>query len=370
MRSGEAYWDRYRDDEITPPRIGPLPPERMDPHSRRLVRVSAMDEAVITAEEVRRARRAYYGAISYVDDAVGELIGTLGRFGLEDDTLVIFTADHGDMLGERGLWYKMCFFEWAVRVPLIFRAPGRFAPRRTACLASLLDLLPTLLELGRPKAGGMAAIEHDGASLAPLLHGGELPERTVVSEYLAEGALAPIFMIRRGAHKFIWSEPDPAQLFDLERDPDELENLAASPAQASAVAALEAEMHERWEPARLREEILKSQRARRFAWQALMHGRQSPGTSSRPATPATIPAAPWSSTTWSAGAASRRRIGRLEAAASSSMAHCSAATATANAITPLRRPLTKLDGDPASGRTGKPGSSETRGGQEREGSGP
>ena len=107
----QAYWDRYRDDEIAPPRIGPLPPDRMDPHSRRLVRVSAMDEAAITADDVRRARRAYYGAISYVDDAVGDLIGTLRRFGLEDDTVVIFTADHGDMLGERGLWYKMCFFE-------------------------------------------------------------------------------------------------------------------------------------------------------------------------------------------------------------------------------------------------------------------
>ncbi len=271
----EAYWNRYRDDEIAPPRIGPLPPERMDAHSRRLVRVSAMDEAAITSEEVRRARRAYYGAISYVDDAVGELLGTLHRFGLADDTLVIFTADHGDMLGERGLWYKMHFFEGAVRVPLIFRAPGRFAPRRVPDLASLLDLMPTLLELGRPDTGPPAAIEHDGASLAPLLQGGELPERTVLGEYLAEGALAPIFMIRRGAHKFIWSEPDPPLLFDLERDPDELENLAALPEHAAAVAEFEAEVHRLWNPRSLREEILKSQRTRRFAWQALMRGRQN-----------------------------------------------------------------------------------------------
>ena len=270
-----AYWDRYRDDEIAPPRIGPLPPERMDPHSRRLVRVSAMDEAAITADDVRRARRAYYGAISYVDDAVGELTQTLRRFGLEDDTVVIFTADHGDMLGERGLWYKMCFFEHAMRVPLIFRAPGRFAPRRTPCLASLLDLLPTLLDLGRPAAGETADIGHDGASLAPLLQGGELPERTVLGEYLAEGALAPIFMIRRGPWKFIWSEPDPPLLFDLARDGDELQNLAASPEHAPTARAFEAEVQRLWEPSRLRAEILKSQRARRFAWQALQRGRQS-----------------------------------------------------------------------------------------------
>jgi choline-sulfatase len=272
----EAYWNRYRDDEIMPPRIGPLPPERMDPHSRRLVRVSAMDEAAITPDDVRRARHAYYGAISYVDDAVGELIGTLQRFGLADDTLVIFTADHGDMLGERGLWYKMHFFDWAVRVPLVFSAPGRFAPRRAPELASLLDLMPTLLELGRSQDGSTAAIEHEGASLVPAFGGGELPERTVPGEYLAEGALAPIFMLRRGAHKFIWSEPDPPLLFDLERDPDELDNLATSPEHAPTVRAFEAEVHEQWDPPRLREEILKSQRARRLAWQALMRGRQSP----------------------------------------------------------------------------------------------
>ena len=124
-----------------------------------------------------------------------------------------------------------------MRVPLIFRAPGRFAPRRTPCLASLLDLLPTLLDLGRPAAGETADIGHDGASLAPLLEGGELPERTVLGEYLAEGALAPIFMIRRGPWKFIWSEPDPPLLFDLARDGDELQNLAASPEHAPTARA-------------------------------------------------------------------------------------------------------------------------------------
>jgi choline-sulfatase len=271
----ETYWNRYRDDEITPPRMGPLAPDRMDPHSRRLVRVSAMDEAAITLADVRRARHAYYGAISYVDDAVGELIGTLQGFGLADDTILVFTSDHGDMLGERGLWYKMCFFEWAVRVPLIFWAPSRFAPRRAFGLASLLDLLPTLLELGRPQEGPTAAIEYEGASLTPALEGGELPERTVSGEYLAEGALAPIFMLRHGTHKFIWSEPDPPMLFDLARDPNELQNLTASPEHAPVVAKFEAEMHERWHPARLRDEILKSQRARRFAFSTLATGRHT-----------------------------------------------------------------------------------------------
>ena len=124
-----------------------------------------MDVVEITDDDVRRARHAYYGAISYVDDWVGRLIGTLTTFGLAEDTVILLTSDHGDLLGERGLWYKMCFFEWAVRVPLIVCAPGRWAPRRVAPPVSLVDLLPTLLELAWPGAGGGSTIEHDGASL-------------------------------------------------------------------------------------------------------------------------------------------------------------------------------------------------------------
>jgi choline-sulfatase len=160
-------------------------------------------------------------------------------------------------------------------VPLIFRAPGRVAPRRTRELASLLDLLPTLLDLGRPQPGGIATIEHEGMSLVPVLHGRAMPERAVLGEYLAEGALAPILMIRRGPWKFIWSEPDPPMLFDLERDPEELDNLAAAPGQASIVGEFVAEIRRLWDPARLRDDVLKSQRSRRLAFDALMTGRHA-----------------------------------------------------------------------------------------------
>jgi choline-sulfatase len=271
----EEYWDRYADVLIDPPRVPPLPPERMDAHSRRLVRVAAMDVVEITDDDVRRARRAYYGAISYVDDWVGRLIGTLMTFGLAEDTVVLFTSDHGDLLGERGLWYKMCFFEWAVRVPLIVWAPGRWAARRVAPPVSLVDILPTLFELAGPGAGGGGAIEHDGASLVRALEGADLGERTVLGEYMAEGALAPIFMIRRGPWKLVWSELDPPLLYDLERDPLELENLGGRPEHAAALRELEAEVRRHWDPAGLRAAILKSQRSRRLAFGALMTGRHT-----------------------------------------------------------------------------------------------
>ena len=121
----------------------------------------------------------------------------------------------------------MHLFERAVRVPLIVHAPGRFACRRVAVPVSLVDLLPTLVELGRsPPRASELELQGDGQSLVPLLEGRAGRGRCVLAEYLAEGALAPIFMIRRGAQKFIWSEPDPPLLFDLEQDPDELDNLA------------------------------------------------------------------------------------------------------------------------------------------------
>ena len=82
-------------------------------------RVSALDEVEITPRDVRRARRAYYGNISYLDEWTARLMSTMSSLGVAEDTVVVVLADHGDMLGERGLWYKMSFFEDSARVPLI-----------------------------------------------------------------------------------------------------------------------------------------------------------------------------------------------------------------------------------------------------------
>ncbi|MEK0084154.1 choline-sulfatase [Benzoatithermus flavus] len=267
----EEYWNRYRESEIDLPRVPPLPWETMDPHSRRLTQVSDMGAVTITEEDVRRARHAYYGEISYVDDHVGRLMAALRRFGLARDTIVLFTADHGEMLGERGLWYKMHFFEWALRVPLIVTAPGRFAPSRVASPVSLVDVMPTLLDLG----GGTPdpVLAGDGASLVPWLEGRPVADRPVLAEYTAEGALAPILMVRDGKLKLIWSEADPPLLFDLARDPHELTNLAVDPAHADELARLTALVHRHWEPKALHEQVLQSQRTRRFAWSAVMTGQ-------------------------------------------------------------------------------------------------
>src|SRR5262249_9961103 len=154
---------------------------------------------------------------------------------LDRNTVIVLLADHGDMLGERGLWYKMSFYEPACRIPLIVHAPGRFQPRRVAGSASLVDLLPTLAAL--PNDGGEPeyAARIDGQDLLPALAGREVRDE-VFGEYLAEGAIAPIVMIRRGRHKFVHSAVDPDQLYDLVADPDERVNLADQVQQAAIVA--------------------------------------------------------------------------------------------------------------------------------------
>ena len=269
----EPYWNRYRDDEVDMPRVATLPGPA-DPHSERLRHVCGMDLQAVTQAQVRAARHAYYGAVSYFDDQVSAILETLGQVGLAEDTVVIVLADHGEMLGERGLWYKMSFFEPSCRVPLIVHAPGRFAPRRVGASVSLVDVLPTLAALANAGREPDYATPLDGRSLLPHLGTGDGQDE-VLGEYLGEGAAAPIVMIRRGPHKFVHSPGDPDQLYDLQQDPDELRNIAAEPPGDPLVAQFRAEVAARWDLQRLRADVVASQRRRRLVAAALRQGAQA-----------------------------------------------------------------------------------------------
>src|SRR5262249_15621633 len=142
-----------------------------DPLSRRMHDLYDRDEYRVTEEQVRNARHGYYGMISYVDRKFGELMEALAATGLADDTIVIVTADHGDMRGVRGLWYKMTSSDGAARGPLILHAPRLFGARRVAQNVSLVDLLPTFAELAGEGAPFAPATEIDGRSLVGLAAG-------------------------------------------------------------------------------------------------------------------------------------------------------------------------------------------------------
>src|SRR5262249_16474706 len=149
-------------------------------------------------------RRAYYGMLSYADDLLGRLLQTLETLRLAENTIVVVTSDHGDMLGERGLWYKMVFFERAIRVPLIVAGPGIAAGRCIPARVSHVDPAPSFTDL----AGGDGDNDAiDGRSVVPLLHDQD-SSREVFGEYTAEGYDHPLVMIRRGQWKFIHSESE------------------------------------------------------------------------------------------------------------------------------------------------------------------
>ncbi len=263
------WWDLYADDEIDMPEFVP-PLEQQDPFSRRLMDGIEASYVPLSEEEVRRARRAYLANVSYFDSKIGELVKTLEETCELDNTIIVVAADHGDMLGERGLWYKMNFFEHSARVPLVMAGPG-VVPGVAENACSLVDLLPTFVEI----AGGGSALfgePIDGRSLMPLARGEEDPVDEAIGEYCAEMTPCPVFMIRRGAMKYIHCAIDPPQLFDLARDPLEKTNVAADPAYHNVAAAFAAEVEDRWDSEKLRADVMATQRSRRALHAAMEAG--------------------------------------------------------------------------------------------------
>jgi len=267
----QEFWDLYDDVEIPLPTTRSLRDEEHDPHSVRLRKVIGADATGVTEEQILKARRAYLANCSYIDHWIRQIMEALEHHDLASNTIVVFTSDHGDMLGERGLWYKMNFFEHSARVPLIVHAPGRFDPARIATHSSLLDIAPTFMDL----AGIEVPSSLDGHSLVPQLGGFEDVLRTVAGEYLGEGAVAPIFMLRRGNLKYIFSTADGEQLFDLSVDPDERKNVADATEYLGDAQALRNEVQDRWDVSQILIDVLASQADRRVVDDALRKGRYS-----------------------------------------------------------------------------------------------
>lgn len=269
-RALRRFWDLYDTGDIDMPALPAA--ARRNAAEQRMHALYDRGEIPISADQVRRARHAYYAMISYCDDLLGRLLATLETAGVADDTVIVVTSDHGDMLGERGLWYKMTFYERAVRVPLIIAGPGLHAGQRITPAVSHLDLLPTLLEL----ATGKIDAPGDGASLLPALRHGTPPRGEVSGEYLAEGYGEPVVMLRRGDRKLVYARGDGPMLSDLAADPLERNNLATGEAGAAEAAALVAEAEARWDFDALRAAVLESQRRRRVVHEALTTGRIAP----------------------------------------------------------------------------------------------
>ena len=265
------HWDRYRHEEVPMPATPLLPEPERDPHSQRMLLHHGLLDGDITGDHVRTARHGYLANCTYLDEMVGRLLDTLEATGLARTTAVVVTADHGDMLGERGMWFKKHFFDHAARVPLVIHAPWRFAPVRRPENVSLVDLLPTLCDLARVDLANEAPRPPDGASLIPLCDGpAAVGDAPVFAEITSEGVPSPMFMVRHGRFKLMTGGGAPDLLFDLGADPEERTDLAADPTHRASLAALRRLAEETWDAAALEAAVRVSQRERRLVQAA--HG--------------------------------------------------------------------------------------------------
>ena len=271
------YWDLYRHDQIEMPAVPFIPYEERDPWSQRYYKLIRQDEHRVTDEMILSARHAYYGMVSYIDHKVGLLLDALEQTGAMDNTVIVFTADHGEMLGERGMWFKFNPYEQSIKVPLIVHAPGAPAARRVGANCSLVDLLPTLLDLATDGQPPALADHCDGHSLSALLHGSDPTwNDEALIEFTGEGVHAPALILRQGQYKYVYCEGDPGLLFDLKNDPSELRNLCLDPAHEALAQRFVDDIERRFEPDRIKREVLASQRRRLFLHTTLVKGTHTP----------------------------------------------------------------------------------------------
>ncbi|WP_040610665.1 choline-sulfatase [Oceaniovalibus guishaninsula] len=265
------FWDLYADCDHLLPEVPAIPYSDQDAHSRRLFDANDWTRFDIGDDEIRRARRGYFANLSYIDEKIGEILATLKA--TRQEAIVVFLSDHGDMLGERGLWFKMSFREGSARVPLMIAAPG-LTPMRIDAPVSTIDVTPTLCDL----AGvSMMDVEPwiDGRSLVPTAEG-QARGAPVAMEYAAEGSEAPMVALRQGRWKYTRCALDPEQLFDLDADPHEMTNLAADPDHAETLARFRGMADDRWDLDRFDADVRRSQARRLVVYEGLRKGGYYP----------------------------------------------------------------------------------------------
>ena len=265
------FWDLYQDCKHLQPEVQALPYAEHDPHAQRIFDANDWRNFDITDDDIARSRRAYFANISYLDEKIGSLLDVLDR--TRQEAIVVFVSDHGDMLGERGLWFKMNFYEGSARVPLMIAAPG-LAPSLVTDPVSTIDLCPTLCDLA-----GVSMAEvmpwTDGETLVPLAKG-RRRDSPVAMEYAAEGSITPLVALRQDRWKYTNCAADPEQLFDLSADPQERVNLAENPAHAATLEHFRVMAAARWDLEAFDAAVRESQARRWVVYEALRNGAYYP----------------------------------------------------------------------------------------------
>ena len=239
------WYYKYIDRDLPWPKLYDKNERPHHPFTDDYTRVVDYDTHFKSADDVKRAIAGYYGLVSATDQHIGNILEALRVSGQDSDTRVLYTSDHGDNLGARGLWGKSTFYEESAGVPLIIAGEGIPAGITRDAPASHVDVFPFVFDcVGEP-------MPHDpdlpGVSLTALAEGAD-PDRGVISEYHATASTAGGFMLRDGNYKYVHYVAYRPQLFDLERDPEELTDVAADPAYADVLARCRARMYEMFDP--------------------------------------------------------------------------------------------------------------------------
>ena len=195
---------------------------------------------------VRRAITAYFGLTSFLDDNIGKILRAIEETGFAQDTRIVYSSDHGDNLGTRGLWGKSTMYEESAGIPMIMAGPDVPAGRVCDTPVTLVDGFPTIIQALGARSDPR---DHDlpGASLLDIAQG-KVPQRTILSEYHAAGAITGSYMIRHGRYKYIHYVGLPPMLFDLRADPHERNDLGRNPAFKAVCAECEAQLRKVVDP--------------------------------------------------------------------------------------------------------------------------
>lgn len=245
LTAPSRFFDRYWPQGVTPPRIGTDSDAMDHPMTRGAIKGFRTEE--IAREESMKARAGYFACVDLLDEILGDMLALLERDGLLDNTVVVYTSDHGEMAGEHGLWWKHTWHESSARVPLIFSLPeqrrGKTAGQTLQTPASLADIFPTLCGL----AGAEAPAGLDGLDLSAALRGAACPALDGRPGVITEnptprwGAGTEFRMLRTQRYKYIAFRDCPDLAFDLQEDPDEQHDLLAGPERPAEVEALRQE---------------------------------------------------------------------------------------------------------------------------------
>ncbi|MGB0505940.1 MAG: sulfatase-like hydrolase/transferase [Pikeienuella sp.] len=243
----QEFYDMYPPGDLPEPKQSPASGYKRHPWIEKQNAIMDSEAHFRDGDERRAAMAAYYGLTSAVDHNVGRILKALTDAGLSDDTTVIYTSDHGDNVGARGLWGKSNFYEESAAVPMIMAGPG-VNTGETATPVSLIDISQTIVHHFDAETPKDDRGDRPGASLYDITAALDAPDRAVFSEYHAVGAVTGGFMLRKGDWKLIHYVGFKPELFNLAEDPEEQTNRAADADCAAALADMYAGLREICDP--------------------------------------------------------------------------------------------------------------------------